>query len=691
MISRIFTKSLHPDMVPDFGAPKILLYLFLMLLCSCSGSVMQTTIFSDGFQELEPGAVPYDDASNPSVYYIPERGKLGSWSVATSFRHEEFGEAWRIMSQHGSHYLAQTFTNLNGQYEPLSLITHPLIVAGDTIWRDYTIELDFTPLAKFDKCGVVFRYQHPASYYFFGTEGNTVTLKLIQQSVTPLRPIEKILDFIPLVWNPGDRFHAVVSVRKGEIHAILNDSIPMYARDQTIPSGKIGLLSDLPARFHRVEVKILKGEQRRLNRRRRLISRRMQMQVAEHPAMVRWRKFDTGEYGTDQNIRLGDLTGDGNKEIIFIRVLPGKGKSPGSISCISAMDLEGELIWQYGNPGPGDVSQGGEVPVQIHDLDGDGKREVIYYEDGWIRILHGRNGTLIRSKKLPAAPESICSLSFGDLLGTGRDNCILLSDRDHRIIVLNEKLEVLWEQVVERGSHPLVYDMDGDGSQEVLMGFSVFDAEGYRILNAGAFIRDRCNGVMVYELQEGDRNIPCLVYAAGDWGLVYYDFSGNLLKQHTLGHVRYLSAANFDSEKPGLELVTSNQWGSDGMMHVTDASGKISHRFMSPSGLNRCMPVNWKGDGEEFFITSADTVCGGLYDKDGRLAVAFPADGHPDLCYMTQDMTGDVRDEILVWDRREVWIYTQENNPRMGNTYQPKRIPIYNYSAHQMHHSLPDW
>ena len=172
MISRIFTKSLHPDMVPDFSAPKILLYLFLILLCACSGSVMQTTIFSDGFQDLEPGAVPYDDATNSSVYYIPERGKLGNWSVATSLRHEDFGEAWRIMSKQGTHYLAQTFTNLDGQYEPLSLITHPLIVAGDTIWRDYTIELDFTPLAKFDKCGVVFRYQNPTSYYFFGTEGN---------------------------------------------------------------------------------------------------------------------------------------------------------------------------------------------------------------------------------------------------------------------------------------------------------------------------------------------------------------------------------------------------------------------------------------------------------------------------------------------------------------------------------------
>ncbi len=678
-------------MLPGFCKTKILLFAAILLLSACSGNVMQTTVFSDGFQQLESGAVPFNDPSDPAVYYIPERGQLGEWSLAASFRYEGFGEAWQIRGEEGDHYLAQTFTNLNAQYEPLSLITHPMIVAGDTLWRDYTLDVEFTPMDKFDKCGVVFRYHHPASYYFFGIEGNTVTLKLIQQPVTPLRPIEKILNIKPLVWTPGDRFHAVVSVRKGDIHAILNDSVSMYARDQAYPSGKIGLLSDLPARFHRVEVKLLRGEQRRLNRRRRQIERRTDYRIAEHPVMVRWKKLETPGFGTDQNIRLGDLNGDGNKEIVLVRAGLGEGGGPGPVRLISAMDLEGELIWQFGDPASEQVALGVEQPVQVHDLDGDGKREVIYFDRGWIRILNGRTGAPVRSRRLPSAPESICSLSFGDLLGTGRDNCILLSDRDHSIMVLNEKLEILWDKKLENGSQPLVYDMDGDGSPEVLTGYTAFGPSGGRLFDAGAFIGDRCNGVSGYELNGDGGNLPCLVYAAGDWGLLYFDLSGNLLKQHTMGHVRYFSVANFSAEEPGLEIVTSNQWGSDGLMHITDATGKIRHRFMVSSGLNRCVPVNWKGDGEEFFITGTDTVSGGLYDGNGMLAVGFPSDGHPELCYLVQDMTGDARDEILVWDQESLWIYTQENNPRMGNTYQPKRIPLYNHSVHQMDHSLPGW
>ncbi len=43
-----------------------------------------------------------------------------------------------------------------------------MIVAGEALWSDYSIDVSFTPLAKFDKCGVVFAYKHPADFYFFG-------------------------------------------------------------------------------------------------------------------------------------------------------------------------------------------------------------------------------------------------------------------------------------------------------------------------------------------------------------------------------------------------------------------------------------------------------------------------------------------------------------------------------------------
>lgn len=647
---------------------------------------MQTTVFMDGFQELSDGMGPSIDPANPAIYYDNQHGTIGDWTVVTNLRQEGYDNAWEIRSEGGEKFLAQTFTNLNHSNTPLSLITHPIIVAGDSLWNDLAIEVEFTPLNKFDKCGVVFKYRNPTDYFFFGIEGNTVILKQVKQSVTPLRPIERILEYRPLVWTPGEKMHATITVRRNKVTTILNDSIPMYVENLPIQSGRIGLISDLPARFHKVEVKILKGEERKLARKKRQLARKLDLQQSDSPEMVRWKMFETGSFGTNQNIRLGDLNGDGNREIVFIRPKP----SGSNVACVSAMNLDGDILWQFGNPGTSIPERGGELPVQIHDLDGDGAREVLYVSQGWIHLLDGRNGKLKRRVKVPG-PCIPNSMIFADLFGSGRDNCMLLTDGNHNILALNDRLELLWEQETITGTLPMVLDMNGDGRDEILMGYSVFDPDGTLMFDVGAFIGDTGNGVTVHELLVDDRTVPCLIYAAGDWGVLYFDFNGNLLKQNIMGHVQYLSVADFEMELPGLEIVTSNQWGSDGLIHVLNSAGEVVSKFLPSSSVSRCQPVNWKGDGEEFFIISSDSIKGGMFDGQGHVAVLFPSDGHPVLCHLAQDLTGDTRDEVLVWDQEQLWIYTQEDNPRMGNTYAPDRTQLYNYSMHQMNRSLPGW
>jgi rhamnogalacturonan endolyase len=678
-------KKLIQGMIRDLFNTRFIHIAFLIFISSCSGNVMQTTVFTDGFQELEPGNRPCFDSSDPAICFDARRGQLGSWSVASTLRQDGFERAWVIQNDGGENYMAQTFTNLNAKNSPLSMVTHPIIVAGESLWSDYSIEVGFTPQAKFDKCGVVFGYKNPADFYFFGIEGNTVTLKHIQQSVTPLRPIERILDIRPLVWSPGERLNATITVRRNKVSTILNDSINMHAEGLSL-SGKIGLISDLPAAFHKVEVKLLSGEQRKLSRRKRQLTRRSEIHQGDHPEMVRWKRIETGEFGTNQNLRLGDLNGDGNKEILFIRPdLSGLG-----VGSISVVNLEGELLWQYGELQRVQACSGTELPLQVHDLDGDGSREVIFISHGTVYMLDGRTGKLKRRIMVPGSGD-VNALIFGDLMGVGRDNCMLLSDRKQLLMALNEKGELIWEQHTSSGSQPMVYDMDHDGRHEVLMGYSVINPEGELIYDVGVHIGDRCNGVTVSEMVEGEQVTPCLVYAAGDWGLIYYDFEGHLLKQNIVGHVSHLGVANLDADSPGLEVFTSNQWGSNGLSHVVDANGTVKTVFLPESGVFRCLPVNWKGDGEEFLITSADSITGGLFDGAGQLSVVFPADGHPDSYYMAADLTGDARDELILWNLQELWIYTQEDNPRMGNTYAPHRIPLYNWSMHQMNRSTPGW
>jgi rhamnogalacturonan endolyase len=665
---------------------RILSFLTLVLLSSCSGNVIQTAVFSDGFENLEPGIIPFPEKPDPAIYYQPGMGTLGDWTIATSLRQEGFNQAWEVRHEGGKKVLVQSYSNLDAQNEPLSLVTHPIIVAGDSLWKDFTIEVDFTPLAKFDKCGIVFGYQHPNDFYFFGTEGNTVILKRVLQSVSPLRPIEQILAYRPLVWTPGEQMRAMVTVRRNNISTILNDSIRMYEGMEVFRPGKIGLISDLPAIFSRVEVNLLKGEQRKMNRKQRQQQRRQELHLDGHPSMVRWKALDIKAFGSDQNVRLGDLTGDGNKELLFVRSRK-KGKG---IACITAANLDGRLLWQYGDPSLSFNEMGGEIPVQIHDVDGDGQREVIFVSGETLYMLGGRKGEVLKSARLPEG-MTVRALAFADLEGRGWDHHLVMTDRESLLAVYDENLEVQWLRRTDNSSQPLIHDMDKDGVDEILVGYSAFDHQGELIFNIGEFIGDKCNGISLFELEEDNGIIPCIVYAAGDWGLLYADYEGNILRQTVLGHVNYLTVADFDTENPGLELVTSNRWGSDGLIHVTDARGRIKKHFTAESGPSRCIPVNWKGDGEEFMLLSADTLKGGMFDKWGQLSVKFPADDHPVLCHMVQDLNGDARDEVLVWDRNRLWIYSQDDNPRMGNTYSPDRYPLYNFSMHNMAHSLPGW
>jgi hypothetical protein len=103
------------------------------------------------------------------------------------------------------------------------------------------------------------------------------------------------------------------------------------------------------------------------------------------------------------------------------------------------------------------------------------------------------------------------------------------------------------------------------------------------------------------------------------------------------------------------------------------------------------LPVNWRGDGQEFLLLSGDVKQGGMLDGKLRRAVMFPDDGHPDLAAMVLDVTGDARDEIILWDQERVWIYTQDRPFTGQKLYAPQRAPIYNDSNYRAAVSIPRW
>lgn len=663
--------------------------MLIIFILSCSSGVRQSVIFKDHFDSI-PGGIIYSTISS-QPYYFKEYIKTdkNDWKVATTLNSKGFDKAWRITSNDSIDFLAQTFTNLDQDYNPISLITHPLIVAGDRLWGDYTIEFKFSPLNTIDKCGVVFRFQDDRNFYFYGMEGNTIMLKLIHQSTAPRRPLERILAFRPFIWEPGKVYRGLISVREDKITTFLNDSLGLHAKDDTYGNGMIGLLSDNPAEFYSIEARSLSSEQRKFTRRIRQEERDTEQNIKSNPHPVIWKKLDINGLGGNINIRYGELDGDGNKELVVVQSVK-KENGISGISCLTALNLNGEILWQYGNPLEEYSEFAEELPVEIHDLDGDGEREVIFINDGKLVRLNGLTGKLEKQISLPKDMH-VKALCFADLMGSDRDNFILLSDRSSYVMALNEKLSILWTSHTNSGSQPVCYDIDGDFRDEILFGYIILDNDGELLKNFGQNIKDACNGLALTEIVSGDSIEQQIVCAAGDWGLLYFNLDGSLLHQYTFGHVQYFSVADFDIEKPGLEIVSSNSWGGHGVIQCLNSEGEQISKYILNTYGAIVTPVNWKGDGQEYFMLNASHEKGGLYGIDGQKHVTLPDDGHPERCFSVLDLTGDPRDEIVVWDNLRLWIYSQDDNPRSGKTYNPSRIPLYNYSVYNIPTSYSDW
>jgi rhamnogalacturonan endolyase len=423
---------------------------------------------------------------------------------------------------------------------------------------------------------------------------------------------------------------------------------------------------------------------------------------ANNPRMVVWKKASTAGFGMGRNLRFGDMDGDGEIDVLIGQVLHHGPKDRNSeLSCLTAMNLEGKVLWQIGQPDPWKDHLTNDVGFQIHDLDGDGRNEVIYCKDQRLVVADGKTGQTKYDAPTPKTPPGDHgahnifphilgdSLYFCDFRGTGHDSDIVIKDRYRLLWALNDKLEIMWSGECVTGHYPYAYDIDGDGKDELSIGYTMFDHDGKKLWSLDNVIKDHADGVAIAQFKPGAE--PRLLCAASDEGMFYTDMKGTILKHHYLGHVQNPAIANFRDDLPGLEAVSINFWGNQGIIHYFDANGDLYYDFEPCAHGSMCLPINWSGKSEEYFVLSPNVTEGGLFDGWGRRVVSFPADGHPELCNAVMDITGDCRDEIVVWDAHELWVYTQHDNPKHETLYKPVRNPQYNNSNYQATVSLPGW
>jgi rhamnogalacturonan endolyase len=656
------------------------------------------TILDDDFSGLRPGMFSSDVIGAQAEYhYLNETAPQGNWRVA-AFRSDGSQRAWRVVRADGRLQMYQSYTS--GKNE--AGYTHPMIVAGEPLWRDYTTTVQFTPEANRMQSGMMFRYHNSRCYYFFGLIGDKAVLKAVNHATKYRGATEKVLAQQPFAWRPGMVLTATVTVSGSAISGDLNGTARLQASDTTFPSGRIGLTSDVPTHFERVNVTMAPAAAEALHVQEKAREAELAKLEAANPKMVVWKKLATDGFGTGRQLRFGDLDGDGQLDILVVQVQRHGPKDRNSeVGCLTALTLDGKRLWQVGEADPWNDLLTNDVAVQICDIDQDGRNEVIYTRNLELVIADGATGKVKRKIPTPdnhaTAPYDRFPRVLGDAIAIGNfrgrkaPQDIVLKDRYQQFWVFTDQLDLLWSGTCNTGHYPYPTDIDGDGKDELYIGYSLYAHDGKKLWSLDDKLDDHADGVSAVDLDLDPTTPPVLINAASDEGMVYLDPKGNITRHYYLGHVQNPSTANFRDDLPGLETFTVNFWGNQGIIHLFDARGELVFDF-EPAGHGSMMvPANWSGRSEEYFILSANSEEGGLFDGRGRRVVRFPADGHPQLANAALDLTGDCRDEIVVWDANEIWIYTQNDSPKAGRLYRPIRTPLWRESNYGAAVSLPGW
>jgi rhamnogalacturonan endolyase len=658
---------------------------------------MPSYLFRDDFSRYPAGWLTRPlgqlNGAIQEYHYLPQRGvPLEPWANAICHL-----DAWAVGDEEGTPYLEQHTVNAQAG------LMNPLFITGDPEWRDYTLEAEVKPLSLDDMAGVVFRYRTNRHYYLFALTGGKTARLAVRL------PLEK--EFRVAQWRelgrvafPYDTTHYYrlrVENAGTAIKASIDGKVVLTADDGELILGKAGVTANIPARFRDFRVaapdEVKEGIGDRITRREAELARLR----AENPRPRLWKSFDTPRFGAGRNARFGDLDGDGVPEMLVAQNIPRIGDNFIQISCMTAVTFDGKVLWQLGRPDPRNGLLTADTPFQIHDIDGDGRNEVVMVRDFQLQVREGSTGRLRQSVAMPPAlpdnrlkPYTLTngdSLAFLDLSGQGKRREFLVKDRYSNFWVYNNRLEQLWQGQGQTGHYPYPFDIDGDGHEEIAIGYAVWDHTGHRLWSHDQELSDHADGLAVGSFGADPKAEP-RVYAWGsDEGFLVFDRHGTILKHVRIGHAQSASVGKFRPDLPGLQLMCVNYWKNPGIITLFDADGNLLAQEEPSHSGSPMLPVNWRGDGQEFVLLSGNSREGGMIDGQLRRVVMFPDDGHPDLTAYVANVTGDARDEVILWDQERVWIYTQDRPFTGERLYAPIRNPDSNESNYRTVVSRPRW
>ena len=398
------------------------------------------------------------------------------------------------------------------------------------------------------------------------------------------------------------------------------------------------------------------------------------------------------------NVRVGDVDGDGCIEVVHAV----------GTKHICAYRLDGTMLWRYDDPDG--VLVYNTAPFRVHDIDGDGQAEIIIprgsFGDLKLAILDGATGQLRRevpfplmkgieqqaepyiealqadSKDLAAwlglartghtvrylaggetrtdSPIYGAKVLLANFRGSARQDLLVqLGDQNcTTLVALDDHLNILWQHHIDDGyggHNPALYDVDGDGKDEVIVGTRLLDHDGTIIWKkpfeefAAPWEDDHIDQAQGGPF--GPDGSPAIIYSCR---ICLDARTGRTLWVDPTWHGQEVHAANILGDGEFQFVFCDREYRHSGhLCHGTwldarraDGSKLWSYRH---AALHMHRMLDWNGDGRYEIGIGLDLQRRptrpnlGVFDGHGSLISVLPRYG------FGADINGDGYDELVSW------------------------------------------
>ncbi|MEK3889493.1 rhamnogalacturonan lyase family protein [Bacillus sp. FSL K6-3431] len=378
-------------------------------------------------------------------------------------------------------------------------------------------------------------------------------------------------------------------------------------------------------------------------------------------------EIDISAAGARSKMLVGDLNQDGQMEIVMVQADGGIDDRyvPHQVICLTAYNLQGDLLWQVGMPDENAGGPGSDYPAQIYDIDGDGFNEILCVMDKKFLILNGQTGEVKQSFDLPDQEAHDCII-IANLTGNPFPQDIILKNRYHQMWALDKDFNVLWEHKGNIGHFPWVYDFDQDGHDEVMAGYDYLDHNGSTLWSCRN-LDDHADCIWVGHVDPNlTANDPVNIVVGGSVTVMYDTVGNELWRYEGSIESQHIALGKFRSDLPGLQIagldriIRGDENGKDGLFLLDCNGGEITKEDRNTKGWLTIIETIRHWDDKPLDYVLAYRRGGGinptLYDGYLNPVVTFPVDGY----VIHADLFGEGKEQVIIYNNQRASIFSNE-------------------------------